>query len=168
MAIQAESSIVVVLSGMMSKIFLRGQEARNEDLQKRKGEENAAFSGKFRPGYVVHIGPGEEETRLSQVAHPPKETWNASTQKFLKVFKRHGSLVIQGSQILREGILRSQSTKVHFAACTTSKSMLEQPDGLSNFVREREYSLSRSCRTFGKCSCFCSFCRERLRAMRYS
>ena len=43
---------------------VRGQQARNEDLLMRKGEGNASFFGKFRPGCVVHIGPGEEEIYL--------------------------------------------------------------------------------------------------------
>ena len=90
-------------SEIHDEFLVLGQAARNEDLLMRTAEENVAFFVEFRPGHFVHVRLGEEDIWFPQAAHSPTGLWNSFVEKFLKVYERHGFILLHGSHTLRRG-----------------------------------------------------------------
>ena len=100
--------------GMMNEIHSMNKKHAERTRIERKSEEYAASDEKFRHDFIVSAGPGEE-VWFSQVGQPPKEIWNASGQKFLKVYESDGFFfMIRGNHVLREDTLRHRGSNMHF------------------------------------------------------
>ena len=69
---QSESLCRVMLFGVMNAIPTQVQAPKDEYLLLRLAKDNATFVAKFKPGYFIYVGPGDEEIwEFHRRAHPP-------------------------------------------------------------------------------------------------
>ena len=117
----------VIFMGMMTEVPISPQGPKEGNAQfLQDAEINAAYFGKFEPGYFMYIGSGSEGTwEFEQYPENPKGRWDELARQVTEVYLVQNIQLWKGaetSQKKRE--LKWDGANMHFNASEASKKMI--------------------------------------------
>ena len=108
--------------GMMSEIPISIKEPKGgKALFLQDAERNAAYFGRFKPGYFMYIGPTSEKTwNFKKYPDDPKGKWDELAKQVTEVCLGQKHPLLKGGIDFQKGELKKGGTNMHFSAVDSS------------------------------------------------